>query len=84
MGEHRRCVKFKLVESKKRTKGKSQYVARCVEFQDKSGKPVCPDMGLVTWGRSQGMIRWGRYSCRGVAPRTTKTARTLKKPAKRR
>lgn len=84
MGDTRRCLKFKLVESKKKLKGKRHFVARCVEFQDKAGKPACPAQGLVTWGRSQAAIRTSRYACRGVPTRhSAKGSKTLKKPTRR-
>lgn len=82
MGDKRRCLKFKIVKSKSKLKGKAHFVARCVEFQNKAGKPVCPAQGLVTWGRSQAHIRTGRFACRGVETRhsATSNATLNKKP----
>lgn len=74
MGEKRRCLRFKVVKSKAKLKGKAHYVARCVEFQSKAGKPACPAQGLVTWGRSQAHIRTGRFACRGVETRHSATS----------
>lgn len=81
MGEKRRCLKFKIVRSKSKLKGRPHFVARCVEFQDGKGKPACPAQGLVTFGRSQAHIRTGTYSCRGVKTRHSESSNaTLSRP----
>lgn len=84
MGDKRRCLKFKIVKSHKKLKGKPHYVARCVEFRDGKGKPACPSQGLVTFGRSQAHIRTSTYACRGVKTRHSANASaTLRKPGRR-